>query len=197
MYFELMKRTIVTNLYLLKANSTLFKLSKGFLACRSKQMNTVGKLTFCFVLLVSRYLDKQVEMAKEKLQCVFSKKADTYKHYYSAWRDEEVGVSSGKDGKRRALVESRRAEEKKALSTDFYWLAISKKTSSRGPLHEPFIASSTNVQQCLVVTRGTQPVVLHLNVNKRGGKPQALPPVKVKEETRLVVSEMRDKNPMD
>ena len=167
MYFELMKRTIVTNLYLLKANSTLFKLSKGFLACRSKQMNTVGKLTFCFLLLVSRYLDKQVEMAKEKLQCVFSKKADTYKHYYSAWRDEEVGVSSGKDGKRRALVESRRAEEKKALSTDFYWLAISKKTSSRRPLHEPFIASSTNVQQCLVVTRGTQPVVLHLNVNKR------------------------------
>ena len=147
-------------------------------------MNTVGKLTF--VLPVSRYQDKQVEMAKEKLQCVFSKKADTYKHYYSAWRDEEVGVSSGKDGKRRALVESRRAEEKKALSTDFYWLAISKKTSSRRPLHEPFIASSTNVQQCLVVTRGTQPVVLHLNVNKgRGGKPQGLPPVKV--ETRLVV----------
>ena len=115
-----MKRTIVTNLYLLKANSTLFKLSKGFpVACRSKQMNTVGKLTF--VLPVSRYQDKQVEMAKEKLQCVFSKKADTYKQYYSAWRDEEVGVSSGKDGKRRALVvESRRAAEKKALSTDFY-----------------------------------------------------------------------------
>ena len=70
----------------------------------------MGKLTFCFVC---KYLaDKQVEMAKEKLQCVFSKKADTYKHYYSAWRDEEVGVSSGKDGKRRALVESRRAEER-------------------------------------------------------------------------------------
>ena len=35
--------------------------------------------------------------------------------------EEVVGVSSGKDGKRRALVvESRRAAEKKALSTDFY-----------------------------------------------------------------------------
>ena len=155
----------------------------------------MGKLTFCFVC---KYLaDKQVEMAKEKLQCVFSKKADTYKHYYSAWRDEEVGVSSGKDGKRRALVESRRAEEKKALSTDFYWLAISKKTSSRRPLHEPFIASSTNVQQCLVVTRGTQPVVLHLNVNKRGGKPQALTTRESGDTTRSSVSEMRDKNPMD
>ena len=38
----------------------------------------------------------------------------------------------------------------------------------------PLIDSSTNVQQCLVVTRGTQlVVVVHLNVNKRGGKPQA------------------------